>query len=625
MPPSRQCPFGCELLDDLVHARVWAPKHRSVELVLEGGAGGRSRPVPLMAEENGWFSGLIDGAAHGSLYRFRLDDDPTLLPDPASRFQPRGPHGPSQIIDPSFPWTDTEWPGVRLQGQVVYEMHFGTFTPEGTFLAAIDRLPLLVDIGVSLLELMPVAEFPGRFGWGYDGVDLFAPFHRYGKPNDLRAFVDRAHSLGLGVILDVVYNHLGPDGNYLTRFSEDFFTSRYQNEWGEALNFDGPGSGPVRQFFAANAAHWISEYHLDGLRLDATQSMHDSSPDHILSLLEKTCRRAAGKRKILLISENEPQDCRLLRGRDAGGLALDASWNDDFHHSAMVSLLGRNPAYYTDHHGSPQEFVSAVRRGYLFQGQRYAWQRKRRGTPSSGLSPSRFVIYLQNHDQIANSDTGRRVHQLAHPGRVRALTALTLLAPSTPMLFQGQEFGASSPFLYFADHTPELAARVREGRVQFLAQFDNIAADDVRPRLPVPDAESTFKACKLDWSERDRHGSFVALHRDLLRLRRTMPVLASQPSVDGAVLGAHAFVLRWFGSSRDDLILLVNLGPDVREPSIPEPLLAPTEGSRWKLIWSSEHPDYGGAGTPSPDTENGWVIPGESALLLGCHAHEEKR
>ncbi len=359
-----------------VHFRVWAPRARCVEVALENGSA-----VALEPEAEGYHGGLVEAAGRGTRYRLRLGSG-RGFPDPASRFQPDGPHGPSCVIDPStFCWSDGEWNGVRLEGQVLYEMHVGTFTPEGTWAAAARELPELARIGITVIELMPVADFPGRFGWGYDGVDLFAPTRLYGEPDDFRRFVDLAHGLGLGVILDVVYNHLGPDGNYLKEFSEHYFTDRYSNEWGEAVNFDGEGSGPVRDFVLDNAAYWIEEYHLDGLRLDATQQIYDASPEHILTALARRVRSAAGGRATLLVAENEPQDVRLVRPVEDGGYGLDALWNDDFHHAAVVALTGLNAAYYSDYHGAPQEFISVMKWGFLYQGQRYRWDSEGGGVP----------------------------------------------------------------------------------------------------------------------------------------------------------------------------------------------------------------------------------------------------
>jgi maltooligosyltrehalose trehalohydrolase len=597
-----------------VHFRVWAPCRRRIEVVLEG----QSESWQLKPEGNGYFSGVVRAALVGSLYRYRLDDAGNY-PDPASRFQPQGPHGPSQMIDPGqFAWTDQGWQGVGAEGQVIYEMHIGTFTPEGTWEAAGRELAALADLGVTVVEVMPVAEFPGRFGWGYDGVDLFAPTRLYGAPDDFRRFVDRAHALGLGVILDVVYNHFGPDGNYLKQFSPAYFTDRYKNEWGEPINFDGEEAGPVREFFIANAGYWVDEYHIDGLRLDATQQMFDQSPDPILAAVRRRVREAARGRATLVVAENETQNARLVRPADQGGYGIDALWNDDLHHSAMVALAGHNEAYYADFLGQPQEFVAAAKWGLLFQGQRSKWQKKRRGTPALGLRPSAFITYIQNHDQVAHSARGYRGHVLSGPGRYRAMTAFLLLGPGTPMLFQGQEFASSSPFYFFADHNPELAKLVRKGRAEFLAQFPSVALPDVQASLPDPSDFSTFARCKLDLSERDRHAEAYALHRDLLRLRRTDPVFHAPRAggLDGAVLGSDAFVLRYFGGEAGDRLLIVNLGRDLHLDPAPEPLLAPPEGAQWQTHWSSEDFAYGGSGTPPLDTQDNWRIPGHAAVVL---------
>jgi len=588
---------------------------------------GQSAASPLTSEGNGYFSGQIAAARAGTLYRFRLDGDSNMFPDPASRFQPEGVHGPSQVIDPNaFRWTDTAWRGVPRDGQVIYEMHIGTFTPEGTWKAAMDQLSELASLGVTLLEVMPVAEFPGRFGWGYDGVDLFAPTRLYGTPDDFRFFVDRAHAEGLGVILDVVYNHVGPDGNYLKQFAADYFTDRYKNDWGEAINFDGDNAAPVREYFVANATYWIDEFHLDGLRLDATQQIFDASAEHILAAITRGVRAAGKGRSTYLVAENEPQLGKLVRPLEGGGYGIDALWNDDYHHSATVALTGHNEAYYTDYLGSPQEFLSAIKWGFLYQGQRYKWQKQRRGSPVLDLSPTAFVNFLQNHDQVANSARGQRCHVLTSPGRYRALTAFLLLTPSTPMLFQGQEFAASSPFLFFADHGKDLAKLVRTGRSQFLSQFPSIAIPESQAALIDPGDPETFARCKLDFSERQRHGEVYALHRDLLRLRRQDKVFTPKhrSGFDGAVLGPETWVVRFLGENNDDRLLIVNLGRDLHLDPAPEPLLAPPECTEWEILWSSEARIYGGDGTPLLDSEENWRIPGQAAVALGPRTRSEK-
>lgn len=505
-----------------------------------------------------------------------------------------------------------------MPGQVIYEMHVGTFTREGTFEAASRELPELAALGVTLIELMPVAEFPGRWNWGYDGVSLYAPYHGYGDYEALKRFVDTAHRNGLGVILDVVYNHLGPDGNYLKCYSADYFTDRYDNEWGEAINFDGANSGPVREFFIANACYWVSEFHLDGLRLDATQSIHDANRPHIVSELVQRVRAAVAPRRVVLIAENEPQQATQLLPPERGGYGLDAMWNDDFHHSARVALLGRHEGYLHDHRGRAQEFISAVKRGFLFQGQYYGWQDKPRGEPVTTQPAAAFVHFTQNHDQVANTLHGERLHRLASPGRMRAMTALMLLGPQTPMLFMGQEFAASQPFTFFADHRPELAHLVHTGRRQFVGQFDSYATPDAQAKVLDPADEATFLGCKLDFGERESHAAVYALYKDLLRLRREDPVIAAQArdAIDGAVLSKSAFVLRWFDARHGDRLLLVNLAEQLDLTPAPEPLLAPPLGAAWEMVWSSDDPRYEGLGAVNPCTEKGWRAPGENASLL---------
>jgi maltooligosyltrehalose trehalohydrolase len=438
-------------------------------------------------------------------------------------------------------------------------------------------------------------------------------------PDDFRAFVDRAHQLGLAVILDVVYNHFGPDGCVFRHYAPQYFAEHDANEWGDGLNFDGPCSAAVREYFSTNAAYWISEFRLDGLRLDATQSIHDlKSPEHVIALIARRARQAAGDRRILLVAENESQRTQLVQPQEHGGYGLDALWNDDFHHSAVVALTGRREAYYTDHGGKPQEFIAAAKYGYLFQGQRYAWQRKGRGTSTRGLAPSVFVNFIENHDQIANSGDGSRLQTRTAPGTYRAMTALALLMPGTPMLFQGQEFGSTAPFLYFADHKPELAAAVERGRAEFVAQFASFATAKAQAVLPVPQDPATFERCKLNRDE--RRPEQMRLVTDLLALRRAERAFTQQRAgaVDGAVLDAESFALRYATpEAADERLLLVNFGVDLVAPSFPEPLLAPPSGyTGWAVHWSSEDPAYGGLGTPEVVTASGWRIQGHSAIVL---------
>ena len=599
-----------------VHFRVWAPGRRAVAVVLEGGPGSLG-PSSLAPSGDGYFEGAVSGAGPGTRYRYVLDEGGPY-PDPASRSQPEGPHGPSEVIDPGpFAWSDGDWAGRGLEGAVLYEIHVGTFTTEGTWEAAGEHLPALARLGVTVLEVMPVADFPGRFGWGYDGVNLYAPCRLYGEPDAMRRFVDRAHAEGLAVILDVNYNHFGPDGNFLPRFAPAYFSDRYRTEWGEALNFDGEGSGPVRSYVLGNAAYWVKEFHLDGLRIDATQSLFDTSGEHIVAAIARTIREAAGGRRTLLVGEDEPQEARLVRPVEEGGYGLDALWVDDFHHAAMVAATGRREGYYADYRGTPQEFVSACRRGFLWQGQWDARQGKRRGTSTAGIDRARFIFYLQNHDQLANSARGERLREITSPGEYRALTALLLLGSGTPYLFQGQEFASSSPFLYFGDLEPKVAEEMHEGRRSFLKQFASLATPEMQAGVPRPDDPATFSRSKLDHAERERNPEAYALHEDLLKLRREHEPFRS--AVDGATLGPNAFVLRFSDPHGGEKLLVANLGPDLHLDPPAEPLLAPPSSrAAWALFWSSEDPRYGGGGVPPIVFEgnDAWHIPGRSALVL---------
>jgi maltooligosyltrehalose trehalohydrolase len=609
---QRRYPVGAEVTEGGVHFRVWAPLSEKVVVQLGDDVSmADSREFELGVESNGYHAGFISGAKEGMYYRFRLNSG--SFPDPASRFQPQGPHGPSRIVDPArFSWTDHNWRGVTRRGQIIYELHIGTFTSEGTFESAMRKLEYLRDLGVTLVEVMPVADFPGRFGWGYDGVNLYAPSRLYGKPDDFRRFVDRAHALGIGVILDVVYNHFGPDGNYVGQFSSRYFSQRYHNEWNDPLNFDDEHSAPVREFFIENAAYWIDEFHLDGLRLDATQQIFDSSADHLVAAATRRAREAAAGRGIYVASENEAQDSTHIRPADQRGCGVDALWNDDFHHAAIVALSGRREAYCQNYQGSPQEFVSAAKWGFLYQGQRSSWRKQRRGSPALDAQPNNFVVFLQNHDQVANTMWGERVHTVATAGRLRAMTAWLLLGPATPMLFQGQEFASSSPFVYFADHGPDLADAVRKGRLELRKLFPSAGAS-----MADPESEETFRSCVLDWKETSTNSWALQLHRDLIALRRTDAVVsqAVRGSYDGSVLSDSAFMLRYFGPAGDRL-LIVNLGSEFSLDPASEPLLAAPEGREWKLRWTSEDRSYQGSGAVAEEREFGWTIPAESAAFF---------
>jgi maltooligosyltrehalose trehalohydrolase len=581
---KRRYPIGAELIGKKgTHFRVWAPKAEQLDLVIEESAAKNAKRTfhPLEADEGDYFSGVANVGA-GACYRFRVNSAENFHPDPASRFQPDGPHGSSCVVDPTkFEWTDADWLGTKLKGQVIYEMHVGTFTREGTWRAAANQLAELARIGITVIEMMPIADFPGKFGWGYDGVDLFAPTHLYGTPDDLRAFVNHAHSLRLGVILDVVYNHFGPDGNYLGVYSNDYLTREKQNDWGDSINFDGPNSGPVVEFFITNGRYWIDEFHFDGFRFDALHAIRDHSDEYIIGAVGRAARKAAGSRSIILIAENDLQEAKIVSPRSEGGDDLDGMWNDDFHHSAIAVLTGRREAYYADYLGAPQEFISAAKYGFLYQGQSLSWRKALRGSATFGIATEVFVCFIENHDQLANTGPGQRLRFQTSPGRYRVMAALLLLGPWTPLLFQGQEFGASSPFMFFADvGDASVRDAVRRGRAEWLAPFLSLTEDEALRSLPAPDDAQVFASCKLNLSEREKNRATYDLHIDLLKLRREDSRFRQQISggVDGAVLGSASFVLRYFAAENDDRLLMVNFGKSQILKPAPEPLLAPPLG-----------------------------------------------
>jgi maltooligosyltrehalose trehalohydrolase len=618
-------PLGARYQAGAAYFRVWAPEAQRVEVLIEAPA---VQQFALTRTGEGYHVGGPVPLSPGTLYKYRVDGRGPY-PDPWSRFQPQGPHGPSMLVDPaSHRWHDADWPGSTLHGQVLYELHVGTFTRTGTFDAACERLEWLRELGITMIEVLPVAEFPGRWNWGYDAVQWFAPSHHYGDYDAFKRFVDRAHQVGLAVILDVVYNHLGPDGDYLRCFSPHYYSDRHRTDWGEALNFDGEHRRGARELVLCNAQYWIEDFHLDGFRLDATQSIHDSSELHVVAELVAVARRAAGARSIVILAENEPQRGEHLLPPERGGFGLDAMWNDDFHHATRVAATGMRDGYFHDYTGSSQELLATLRRGFLYQGQHYSWQRQTRGSPLRGLPASVCVHFLQNHDQVGNSFRGNRLHHLTSPARYRALTALLLLGPQTPMLFMGQEFGSSSRFTFFADHQPELSTKVYAGRREFLSQFQAYADPAAQRAIADPAAEDTFIDSKLDWAETQTHATTVLLHRELLRLRREDPLLASQSYelLDGATLSPHALVLRWFDAQGEDRLLLLNLGCDLVLDPCPEPLLAPPwqpQGpAQWTLLWSSEDVRFGGSGATNPALPDGrWRLAGECAVLLRACFH----
>jgi maltooligosyltrehalose trehalohydrolase len=613
--------FGATPAIDGIRFFVWAPEARELQVVLQDGCSNR-----LLSKGDGYFQGIFSAKA-GDRYKF-LVDGKGPFPDPASRYQPEGPHGWSEIVDPdAFRWSDGEKLAreLELKRQVLYELHIGAFTEEGTYRAAESEFPRLHELGITALEIMPLHEFGGSFGWGYDGVNLFAPYHMYGTPDDLRHMVDAAHAAGLAVFLDVVYNHLGSDGNYLAEYSK-FFFSETPTEWGEAPTFDGENSKPVREFILQNAEYWIRDFHFDGLRFDATQSFVDSGihGEQILVALVRRAR-AATDRNLLLFSECERQQSQQLMSQANAGCGLDGMWNDDFHHSAFGRLTGKREGYYADHLGKAQEFVSLAKWGFLFQGQYYSWQKAPRGTPFLHLQPYRAITFLENHDQVANTLYGTRPRAQCSARRYRAMAAYWLLSSGTPMFFMGQEYGSARPFLYFFDQSGEIGESLLHGRAKFLSQFESIRnIPNLKSILAHPADPNTFKSSKLVAADRTGQEAvqLQRLFHDLLKLRREDPAIAEQHkgSVDGAVLSDDCFILRFFFTDpiegELDRLLLVNFGPYLEMIHIPEPLLAPARGKQWTLLWNSEQLEYGGTSATSPITSKGWHIAEETAFLL---------
>jgi malto-oligosyltrehalose trehalohydrolase len=561
-------PFGAQLLDGGgTRFRLWAPGVTAVTLCLD-----ESRELPMVATSGGNFELTVVDAQAGSRYRFRLPDG-LQVPDPASRYNPDDVHGASEVIDPTaFDWPDDDWQGRPWEETVIYELHLGSFTAAGDFAGAIERLDYLVELGVTALEIMPVADFPGRRNWGYDGVLPFAPDTAYGRPEGFKRLVAAAHQRGLMVLLDVVYNHFGPEGNYLHAYAPDFFNPRHATPWGAAINFDGPGSRTVRDFFIHNALYWIEEYHLDGLRLDAIHAICDDSSPDIVEELGTAVRTGLGnERHIHLVLENDRNQARYLaRDKSRCWRYGTAQWNDDIHHALHVLACGETDGYYADYAKAPVHMLGrCLSSGFAFQNDPSPFRNgELRGEPSSHLPPAAFVDFLQTHDQIGNRAFGERLCHLATPEAMEAVTAVLLLAPQPPMLFMGEEFAAEQPFLFFCDFGPELARAVTEGRRREFAQFKRFADPAARERIPDPNALATFATCVLDWQaiEQEPHRTTLELHRRLLALRRQWiaPRLAGMDN--GApqlkLLSERALAVGWLLGDGSRLSLVANLGDE---------------------------------------------------------------
>jgi maltooligosyltrehalose trehalohydrolase len=642
-------PIGARAEPGGARFRVWAPGARQAEVLIY--QDGRVAETHALArEESGYFAGHVAGLRPGARYMYRLDGG-APRPDPAGRSQPAGVHGPSELVDPAgFEWSDAGWRGVPLADMVIYELHVGTATPDGTFDALIERLDDIRGLGATAIELMPVADFPGARNWGYDGVSLFAPARAYGGPPGLRRLVDAAHARGLAVILDVVYNHLGPDGNYLREFSPAYFTSRHKTPWGDALNFDGPDSGPVREFIIGNALHWAHEYHVDGLRLDATHAILDDSPTHVLAELAERVRESLPPdRAFVIIAENEnndpgvvgswetrrPGDKETNQAYDSiarspslpaslshSSWGLDAVWADDFHHQVRVALTGEQDGYYADYAGTAADLAATLNQGWFYTGQAAASGRAR-GAPADAIGPEHFVYCIQNHDQVGNRALGDRLGHAIDLAAYRAASALLLLSPYTPLIWMGQEWAASAPFLYFTDHEPELGRLVTEGRRSEFAGFSAFGGAEV----PDPQANETFERSKLRWDERGQppHEQVLRLYRVLLDMRARLPALRrrDRASFTAFPLGERALGLRREGQSpADELLLVASLGGALRLRLGGRPELEPPAGYAWAPLLDTERPEYGGAGearlaSGSPPEIS---LSGAGAVLFGAHS-----
>jgi maltooligosyltrehalose trehalohydrolase len=524
MKRRHDMPFGAECGDDAsVRFRLWAPAARKVDLCLVGSNG--SRTLSMEPRAQGWFELATDAATAGTKYRFRIDGGQEV-PDPASRFQSEDVHGPSEVIDSTtFNWQDGNWRGRPWEEAVIYELHVGTFTPAGIFSAVAERLDYLADLGVTAIEVMPVADFPGKRNWGYDGVLPFAPDSAYGRPEDLKALVQSAHERGLMVFLDVVYNHFGPEGNYLNGYAPQFFTDRHKTPWGNAINFDGPDSRTVRDFFMQNALYWLTEYHFDGLRLDAVHAIIDDSKPHILAEIANAVRSSLDPdRHVHLILENDRNQARYLqRTAHCQIQGYDAQWNDDIHHALHVLITGEHDGYYLDYSQCPLDQLGrCLVEGFAYQGEPSRFRNGDvRGEPTARLPPSAFISFLQNHDQIGNRAFGERIATLAEPPAVRAAMAILLLAPSPPLLFMGEEFGSKTPFLFFCDFEKGLAEAVAAGRRNEFARFARFNDPTSRAGIPDPNAAATFESSRLDWNDlaQPPHHEWLDFHRRLLKLR----------------------------------------------------------------------------------------------------------
>lgn len=601
--------LGAIIRGRTVSFRVWAPSAGSVTLVVEDPAAASPLRHQMVRDERGYYFLDVAGLSAGTRYGYAVDGS-APLPDPASRSQPDGPNALSALVDPAaFAWDDETWTGRPVTELVIYELHVGAFTPEGTFAAAAAQLPRLHGLGITAIELMPVAEFPGTRNWGYDGVSLYAPAHVYGSPDDLRRFVERAHHIGLAVLLDVVYNHTGPDGSYLSAFSPFYFSDRHQSPWGRGLNFDGPHAAAVREFFIENALHWVHEYHFDGLRLDATHAIEDDSPTHVVAELTARVKASVNGRHVQVIAEDHRNLAAMIAPPEDAGWGLDAVWADDFHHQIRRRTAGDADGYFRDYSGTTRDIAATIAHGWFFTGQWSTHLQAHRGTDPSGLPPARFVFCLQNHDQIGNRALGDRLHHRVDLATYRAASALFLLLPQTPLLFMGQEWAASSPFLYFTDHQPWLGQLVTEGRRREFQSFAAFASPDAAASIPDPQAKATFDASTLSWGEceTEPHASIWRLYQSLLALRHSVLAPGASPDASSASAPDEQTVLVGrTGVGAEPVLVVTRFSPGIAD-------LRGTDWARraprWRTLLTTEDAAYAaGALCPSIDDDDGLRI-----------------
>jgi maltooligosyltrehalose trehalohydrolase len=584
---------GADVVQRGVRYRTWS-QHRRVDAAIVDDSGEILRTMPLEPEGDGYFSTIDEQGRAGDLYRYRLGggDD---WPDPASRWQPFGVHGASMVIDPDgFGWSDQEWTAPGFNQLVIYELHVGTFTPEGTFRAAISKLQHVASLGVNAIEIMPIADFPGERNWGYDGVMLYAPARVYGNPNDLRALVDAAHAHGLAVILDVVYNHLGPDGNYVGVYHPGYFNPEHKTPWGDAFNLELP---PVRSLFAENPAYWMREFHVDGFRLDATHEIYDPSPRHLLSEIAERVHENGG----FVTAEDERNEPQLLLPTERCGMGFDGCWADDFHHVIRVMLTREREGYYRNFHGTPAELAETLAHGWLFRGQHDTAEGERRGGDTTELRPEQFVYCISNHDQVGNRAFGERLGHIAGAAAYRAASALLCLVPQTPLLFMGQEWSASTAFQYFTDHSDELGRSVTKGRRHEFRHFAAFADPESLTSIPDPQAERTFRNSKLRWDEvpEQHHQQVLQLYRDFLHLRRTHPAFRDRSRANYRVdLLEHGIVALLVGLlSERRCVVLVDLIGGHNAPRLHDSVFPLNERGQWRHLLSSNEDRFGGTGT----------------------------